>query len=122
MVHAQDVHAFARRQFETGKYVNATIRCGVPERWYTARVVVIGDGEHRYADRGSLVDDGLRVGCGIAASTLPAEGRAVVVRVHLEGAAMKDSARRKRLCFGDRILGSHSFPPYGCESSATRIR
>jgi hypothetical protein len=87
------------------------ICCGAPERWYTSYIVVIGDSEHRYADRGGLVGDGLRVGYGIAAAGLSAKGLSVMMWVHLQGAAQKISTPRKRPCIGDRILGSHDFPP-----------
>ena len=105
-IETEDVHALARRQLEARKDMQGIPCCCRPKRRNAAHVIVIGDGEDRYAERQSLVDDGPRVRVDVARGGLPPERAAVVVRVHLKRTAVEHGAGGKRAGTG-RVVARH---------------
>ena len=103
-IEAENVHALARRQLEARKDMQGSPFCCRPKRRHAAHVIVIGDGEDRYAERQSLVDDGPRVRRDIARGGLAPERAAVVVWIHLERATVKHSTGGKRAGTGGVVV------------------
>ena len=94
-VDTKDMHALARRQLEAGKDMQAPL-CGSLKCRHATNAVVIGNGEDRYSELKGLVDDGPHMRGGIARGGLPLERAAVVMRSHLERAAVEHGAGGKR--------------------------
>ena len=95
--------AFTRREFKPREDVKISPSGRTPKCRHAADIVVIRDGENRDVNLESLFNDVRRVCVFISSSSLSAKGGAVVMRIHLEGAAVKDSARGKYQGSCDRV-------------------
>ena len=83
------MHSFARCKFESRKYRNRRIFCGLPEIRYAAHIVVVGDSEYGYFKFRCLLDNSFRMSTSIFSACSSTEFLLVTGRIHLQRTAME---------------------------------